>query len=226
MASIGEIKELARQLGLYNIAKGYVDLADEKLSNLDYIATVLQGEVNIREQTALVKREKTSRLPHKVFIKEKVGSGTAWQIEQLETLDWIDEEQNLVIIGKCGSGKTSLAAHLGKLALESGEKVAYATISDFIYTVLHKDETNKQRDRFKYFQSCSLIILDEVMYTRLTPEDLTVFYQYIMLFSESRSIICITNRELSAWADGAFDRHLMQTLVDRITNGAQVIRLI
>ena len=226
MASIGEIKELARQLGLYNIAKGYIDLADEKLSNLDYIATVLQGEVQMREQTALVKREKISRLPHKVFIKEKVGSGTAWQIEQLETLDWIDEEQNLVIIGKCGSGKTSLAAHLGKLALESGEKVAYATISDFIYTVLHKDETNKQRDRFKYFQSCSLIILDEVMYTRLTPEDLTVFYQYIMLFSESRSIVCITNRELSAWADGAFDRHLMQTLVDRITNGAQVIRLI
>ena len=226
MASIGEIKELARQLGLYNIAKGYVDLADEKLSNLDYIATVLQGEVQMREQTALVKREKTSRLPHKVFIKEKVGSGTAWQIEQLETLDWIDEEQNLVIIGKCGSGKTSLAAHLGKLALESGEKVAYATISDFIYTVLHKDETNKQRDRFKYFQSCSLIILDEVMYTRLTPEDLTVFYQYIMLLSETRSIVCITNRELSAWADGAFDRHLMQTLVDRITNGAQVIRLI
>lgn len=226
MASIGEIKELARQLGLYNIAKGYIDLADEKLSNLDYIASVLQGEVQMREQVALVKREKTSRLPHKVFIKEKVGSGTAWQIEQLETLDWIDEEQNLVIIGKCGSGKTSLAAHLGKLALESGEKVAYATISDFIYTVLHKDETNKQRDRFKYFQSCSLIILDEVMYTRLTPEDLTVFYQYIMLFSESRSIVCITNRELSAWADGAFDRHLMQTLVDRITNGAQVIRLI
>ena len=226
MASIGEIKELARQLGLYNIAKGYIDLADEKLSNLDYIATVLQGEVQMREQTALVKREKTSRLPHKVFIKEKVGSGVAWQIEQLETLDWIDEEQNLVIIGKCGSGKTSLAAHLGKLALESGEKVAYATISDFIYTVLHKDETNKQWDRFKYFQSCSLIILDEVMYTRLTPEDLTVFYQYIMLLSETRSIVCITNRELSAWADGAFDRHLMQTLVDRITNGAQVIRLI
>ena len=226
MASIGEIKELARQLGLYNIAKGYIDLADEKLSNLDYIASVLQGEVQMREQTALVKREKTSRLPHKVFIKEKVGSGTAWQIEKLETLEWIDEEQNLVIIGKCGSGKTSLAAHLGKLALESGEKVAYATISDFIYTVLHKDETNKQRDRFKYFQSCSLIILDEVMYTRLTPEDLTVFYQYIMLLSETRSIVCITNRELSAWADGAFDRHLMQTLVDRITNGAQVIRLI
>ena len=226
MANIGEIKELARQLGLYNIAKGYIDLADEKLSNLDYIATVLQGEVQMREQTALVKREKISRLPHKVFIKEKVGSGTAWQIEQLETLEWIDEEQNLVIIGKCGSGKTSLAAHLGKLALESGEKVAYATISDFVYTVLHKDETNKQRDRFKYFQSCSLIILDEVMYTRLTPEDLTVFYQYIMLLSETRSIVCITNRELSAWADGAFDRHLMQTLVDRITNGAQVIRLI
>ena len=111
MASIGEIREMARLLNLQNIAKGYVDLADEKVSNLDYLAAVLGSELKMREQTALVKREKVSRLPSKVFIKEKVGSGVAWQIEQLETLEWIDEEQNLVIIGKCGSGKTSLAAH-------------------------------------------------------------------------------------------------------------------
>ena len=86
MASIGEIKELARQLGLYNIAKGYIDLADEKLSNLDYIASVLQGEVQMREQTALVKREKTSRLPHKVFIKEKVGLKRSTGLTRSKTL--------------------------------------------------------------------------------------------------------------------------------------------
>ena len=146
MASIGEIREMARLLNLQNIAKGYVDLADEKVSNLNYLAAVLGSELRMREQAALVKREKVSRLPSKVFIKEKVGSGVAWQIEQLETLEWIDEEQNLVIIGKCGSGKTSLAAHLGRLALEGGEKVAYATISDlFTQSCTKTRPTNSER---------------------------------------------------------------------------------
>lgn len=41
----------------------------------------------------------------------------AWQVEQLENMQWIDEGQNLVIIGKCDTGKTTLAAHIGQIAL-------------------------------------------------------------------------------------------------------------
>ena len=42
---------------------------------------------------------------------------------------------------------------------------------------------------------------------------------------EKRSLIIITNRELSGWISAAEDTHLMQTLVDRITANSQIIRL-
>ena len=85
--------------------------------------------------------------------------------------------------------------------------------------------SEKQRQRFKYWTSCSLIIIDDVMYTGVSMEDLMVFYQSIMLLNESRSVILITNRELSSWTDAAEDKHLMQTLIDRVTAHSQIIRL-
>ena len=225
MTSISEIQELAKILNLQNIAKGVIDLSHDKENNLAYLRDVLQQEVSKREEYAVLKREKAGRIPKKIFVASNINSGIAWQIERLEELEWIEREQNLILIGKCSTGKTSLAAHLGRKALEAGIKVSYATLDDFLYTVKHKAMSEKQRQRFKYWTSCSLIIIDDVMYTSVSMEDLMVFYQSIMLLNESRSVILITNRELSSWTDAAEDKHLMQTLIDRVTAHSQIIRL-
>ena len=79
--------------------------------------------------------------------------------------------------------------------------------------------------RFRYFTASSLIIIDDMMYTGVRSEDLVGFYHSIMLLNETRSIIFITNRELSSWLEATEDRHLMQTLIDRITVNSQIIRL-
>lgn len=72
---------------------------------------------------------------------------------------------------------------------------------------------------------CSVIIIDDVMYANIIPEDLPLFYRAVSFLNEERSLIIITNRELSGWINAAEDTHLMQTLVDRITANSQIIRL-
>ena len=225
MTSITVIQELARTLNLQNIAKGVIDLSHDKESSLAYLKEILQKEVDKREEFAVLRREKAGRLPKKEFVKTSINSGIAWHIERLEELEWIEKDQNLIVIGKCGCGKTSLAAHLGRIALEAGIKVSYNSYEDFLYTINNKATSEKQRRRFKYFTQCSLIVLDDMMYTGIREEDLVKFYHSIMLLNETRSIIFITNRELSSWVDAAGDKHLMQTLIDRITANSQIIRL-
>ena len=225
MTSITEIQELARTLNLQNIAKGVIDLSNDKESNLAYLKEILQKEVDKREEFAVLKREKAGRLPKKEFVKTSINSGIAWHIERLEELEWIEKDQNLIVIGKCGCGKTSLAAHLGRIALEAGIKVSYNSYDEFLYTIDNKATSEKQRRRFRYFTQSSLIVIDDMMYTGIREEDLVKFYHSIMLLNETRSIIFITNRELSSWADAAGDKHLMQTLIDRIKANSQIIRL-
>lgn len=225
MTSITEIQELARSLNLQNIAKGIIDLSQDKESNLAYLKDVLQKEVDKREEFAVLRREKAGRLPKKEFMTININSGIAWQIERLEELEWIEKDQNLILIGKCGCGKTSLAAHLGRKALEAGIKVSYNTFDDFLYIINNKESSDKQMRRFRYFTQSSLIIIDDMMYTGVREADLVKFYHSIMLLNETRSIIFITNRELSSWLEATEDRHLMQTLIDRITVNSQIIRL-
>ena len=117
MTDISKIVEIARVLNLQNIAHGFVELEDRpELSNLDYLYWVLSQELEMRQEHAIARREKESKLPHKEFLKSRVNEGIAWQIDRLESLQWIDEFQNLIIIGECDTGKTSLASHLGRRA--------------------------------------------------------------------------------------------------------------
>ena len=102
MADIVEIREMAQRLNLWNIAKGYIDLNNEKLSNLDYLKMVLEKELELRETQKHIKMRKASKLPNKVFDESNLNKGLKWQIKQLYQLTWIDDEQNIILLGKCG----------------------------------------------------------------------------------------------------------------------------
>lgn len=44
-----------------------------------------------------------------------------------------------------------------------------------------------------------------------------------MFLNESRSIIFITNRRIEEWSDATTNKHVVETLVDRIINYSRVV---
>lgn len=88
-----------------------------------------------------------------------------------------------------------------------------------------KDRIERQNRKFRYITGCDLLIIDELMYVALSEQDLPLFYRAINFLREEQSIIYITNRELSEWPQVADDKHLMETLTQKITSGSQLIRL-
>ena len=225
MADLIELYEKARLLNLQNLARGKIDLNRETVSNLDYLDYVFSAELEFRRQAAINRHKNASRLPQREFDPARLKPGIAWQVEQLETMQWIDEEQNLILIGRCDTGKTTLAAHIGHMALAQKEVVYYCNIEEFLRVIKNKGTSRKTEKIYRYMLDSSVIIIDDVMYANITPEDLPVFYRTISFLNEARSLIIITNRELSGWISAAEDTHLMQTLVDRITANSQIIRL-
>jgi DNA replication protein DnaC len=225
MADITEIRELAKKLNLWNIARGYIDLNDEKLSNLDYLQMILQKELEIRVRQKQIKLRRAGKLPNKVFELSNLNKGLEWQIKQLSHLTWLNEEQNIILLGKCGTGKTSLVVHLGETAIDNGHKTYYASIDTFVSIVENKDINPKAGAAFFYMRECDLIIIDDVFYLAPTMSNLQAFYRAVIFLNETRSIIFITNREIFAWLDAVEDKHLCQTLLDRITANCQIIRL-
>lgn len=47
----------------------------------------------------------------------------------------------------------------------------------------------------------------------------------MMFFQETRSIIIVTNRQLSSWKEMRVDSHLVETLQKRLMQNAKIISL-
>lgn len=219
MATVTEVREMARSLGLWNTACGRIDITDETVSNMDYIAGIFRAEIEMRQSKKKDTLRHESHLPDKTFDQRKITKGLEWQLQRIEQFNFKNGRENFVIVGDCASGKTSLACEIGGFAIAGMAKVQYISLEDLLLAI------RNQSPRWKKILKADLIIIDDVFY--LTPSDteLTTFYKAVTFLSETHSLIIVTNRKLSEWKNMGADRHLAETLRKRLMAGAQLIHL-
>lgn len=84
MADINRIREIAKNLGLHNLAAGRISVTNEMMSNTDYLFDILTQEAEYRKDSRAARLRKRSHLPHKRFDVSILPKGLQWQLAQLE----------------------------------------------------------------------------------------------------------------------------------------------
>jgi DNA replication protein DnaC len=219
MAEIFDVMMMAKELGLTHLGNGEVDLTDERVSNLDYLQNVLQQEMDMRLKARAKKYTKRSRLPDRHYDYNYISSGLQWQLDRIKNFDFKTEHQNILIIGKCCRGKTSLAVDISLEAIQKGAMVVYVTFEELIKC------SSKKSHPWRYLVESDLVVIDELFYTTPTEEELLLFYKAIMKLSNERSLILISNRDLPLWNEMKADRHVIETLSARLSHNSQMIYL-
>jgi DNA replication protein DnaC len=105
-----EIISLAKQFHLSILSSGKFVSSYEKGD--ECILEVLKAEADAREKRAVAERIKQARLPtykgFKEFDTDFQKGITREQLTTLETLEWVEQAFNLVMIGPPGTGKLTL----------------------------------------------------------------------------------------------------------------------
>lgn len=225
MQNIKEIREMAKKLFLYNIANGNIKLKEEQMTNLEYLEYILGEELRFRKINRIKEQYKKSSLPNIEWKDRKKNDGSRWQIDETLKLKFLKENSNIIITGTCQTGKTALATKICIKAIENDYKVKYIWLDDFIYTCKLKDDVKHYKAIYNQLLNSDIIVIDDFLYTDIAKEDLNLLYKSIMFFNESRSIIFISNRQVDKWKDATDDKHLIQTLIDRVTRDSSIIML-
>lgn len=219
MVNREELRLICKKLNLHHLSKINtfdIDIKDK----LDYVKYLFEYELKEREKKVKKQNLSTSRLPKPKEVKyEGIDK---WNVEDALKLKWLEESRNLLIIGKCGKGKTNLASTIGVKAIDNGYKVYYLKVDEYI-NILKNIDGQKEKIAHQRMKDADLIILDELMYLPIAVEEILLLYRSIMYLSESRSFIFITNRRLEEWINDANDLHTMETFKDRIMNGSKQI---
>lgn len=219
MADIKVIQDLARILNLQNIASGVIDLNDETISNKEYLYKVLLEEVNIRKKNKLKDLKHMSRLKPLVFDEMRISDGLKWQLSRIKEMDFNETRENIIIVGDCSTGKTSLATTIGNCAIEKGAKVVYVTQEELLV------ESKIKKKTWNNILIADMVIVDDMFYLTPSEEELIQVYKLLMFLQETRSIILVTNRPLSSWKNMKIDTHIVETLAKRLMQDAQIISL-
>ena len=143
----------------------------------------------------------------------------------MESLDFIENKENLILYGRVGAGKSHLALAIGLKALQQQKLVVFYTLHDLVNALVKAKEIH-QMDRFmsKLLKN-DLIILDEWGYLPLHQEGARLLFEVISKCYEQKSIIITTNIEFSHWKNFLFDEKLTIAILDRIIHYSHLIIL-
>jgi DNA replication protein DnaC len=206
---------------------------DAGLSHLDFLHRLLADQAGLRRQRSIERRIKEAH-----FRDLKPLSAFDWtfnptisrvQIETLAQGDFIRRGQNVVFVGQSGLGKSRLLQNIGQAACVLGYRVLYTTSGLLLEDLTAALADNTIHERIRFYARPQLLIIDEFGFDRLErsvcPQAASLWYKIIDARSQRASTALVSNIDFEAWADYLGDAPLAMALLDRLVEGATIVKL-
>lgn len=227
------IQALLDQLRLQGMASCLEDvlLRAEKggLATHDVLIELLEREYQHQQERCLESRLKRAKLPWPwtldTFPFKKQPGINKTQIMGLAKLTFIERNDNVIFIGKTGTGKSGIAMSLLRLAVLNGYRGRFYNAQDMLnelYASLADRTTSKVLHTLANYD---VIVIDELGYLTLTHEQINIFFKLIDMRYQKKTTIITTNLDFEAWYEVFKHKELVDAMLDRLNHGCTVIRI-
>ncbi len=200
------------------------------LTTIDLVSEVLDLEVLPRKERNIRNRIKLAGMPsvkrlEDFDLKWLKGGLTQKRFDELASLQFIERQENIVLLGASGLGKTHLMLGLAYRACTQGQSVYFTTCTDLMEALTRTKENNRLKQRLQWLKRPQVLVIDEVGYEPLTQEQANLFFQVVNARYESGSLILTTNKPLGAWVEIMRDEAIASATLDRLLHHAHVVVL-
>ncbi|MGZ6292654.1 MAG: IS21-like element helper ATPase IstB [Syntrophales bacterium] len=146
-------------------------------------------------------------------------------ILRLSQSKWIRENQNVIIIGPTGAGKTYLACALGNSAIRQGISTLYTRLPRLSRELKIAKADGSYVKLLQRLQRIKLLIIDDWGINPFTDEERRDFLEIMEDRHNVRSTIIGSQFPVDTWHDIIGDPTLADAICDRIVHNAHKIIL-
>ncbi|MBM3318860.1 MAG: ATP-binding protein, partial [Candidatus Eisenbacteria bacterium] len=217
-------RDRARRLGLYGLLAHW-----DEVRGQEWLPRLLEIEDAERRRRSLERRIRSARIgafkPMADFDWEWPKKIHRPTIEELFTLQFVQEGANVVLLGPNGVGKSMIARNLAYQALLRGYTARFTAASDMLTDLAAQPTSGALARRLRRYCNPMLLCVDEVGYLSYDNRYADLLFEVVTRRYEQRSIVLTSNRGPDEWLATFADPVRAQSAIDRFTSMAYDLQI-
>jgi len=217
-------RDRARRLGFYGLLAHWDEVRDQQ-----WLPRVLEIEDAERSRRSLERRIHSARIG---AFKDMADFDWEWPkkihrptIDELFTLQFIEEGANVVLLGPNGVGKSMIAKNLAYQALLRGYTARFTAASDMLNDLAAQQTSGALARRMRRYCHPMLLCIDEVGYLSYDNRYADLLFEIVTRRYEQRSIVLTTNKPFAEWSEIFPNAACVVTLVDRLVHRSEIAQI-
>jgi DNA replication protein DnaC len=212
------------------ILDNYLEIAaKDKKSTIEILDYLVGQELKSKEGRSLALRMRKAGFPTDKQLEDfDFGFQPSLDknaINDIASLKFIHNAENVVLLGPPGVGKTHIAIALGIKAVSAGFRVHFANSSVLVERLAKADKEKRLEEMIRELSRFQLIIIDEMGYLPFDEFGAHCFFQLVSRRYERASMIFTSNKSYGEWGDIFKDHVIAAAILDRILHHCTTINI-
>ncbi len=217
--------------GLYANWDNYIDFAQKKdFSHVRLLEYIILQEYKIKQENSRKRRISHAKIPEEYVIEtfpfDKQPKLNRKKIMTIyDSFDYITKNQNIVLIGTTGTGKTGLSTAFLTHAINKGFKGKFILFPELIEMLYQAKGDRTDAKLVKTFAAYDCLVIDEVGYVETNHTQVGLFFTLMHQRHKNKSTIITSNLGFDQWGSFLKSKQLTAALIDRLTENSYVINM-
>lgn len=198
-------------------------------SHQQFFTFILEDEKIYRKNRRSEMLRKRAKFKDRVLLEDfdlkKNRNVSKSLIQQLKSLYFLNDFENLFFIGKTGAGKSFLAQAIGQECCMHGHETLFIPVNRLFREIEISEAQGTYLSYMNRLGKVKLLILDDFGLRKYSHKEATVFYELLDDIYRRGSVVVTSQVMPKGWATLFDDKVIGEAILDRLTSNSKTIEV-